>query len=184
MGAPYTGDPTGAVVASYANPADGTDKVNAASVTVAIRGLTDDVARLAAQGGQRRVRYGFLETNAAFGTPRNVSAYDVVYVSELTGASSSTVFMLAQPAAGDEGKELALVISAGTYGITLGVDITGEDHTLISLAAGGQATVRLLCTTDDHLVSPAYGPTQWLLQSWSVSDPADLTVVDWLGKSL
>lgn len=47
MGAPYTGDPTGAVVASYANPADGADRVNAASVTVAIRGLTDDVARLA-----------------------------------------------------------------------------------------------------------------------------------------
>lgn len=184
MGAPYTGVTTGDVVASYANPTDGSDKVNAASVTVAIRGLTDDVARLKAQGGQRRVRYGFLQTDAAFGTPRDVSAYDVAYVSELTAAAADTVFMLAQPVAADEGKELAIVLSAGEYAVTLGVNLTGEDHILLELAAGGKAIVRLLCTTDDHITSPAYGPVQWLVQSFSVEVPADLTLVDWLGKSL
>lgn len=87
MGAPYTGVTTGDIVASYANPADGTDKVNAASVTVAIRGLTDDMGRVNGRaplsGRGNPMKIGFAPLNAA-GITANIATDTTGGVADFT----------------------------------------------------------------------------------------------------
>jgi len=116
MGAPYTGDPTGNVVASYANPADGTDRVNAASVNVAIRGLTDDVARLNGQLERQGVASGesYVRAVSSYATDGTDIYTQADYPIELSpspvalrwplslpdGAEVSEVFVLVDPDVG------------------------------------------------------------------------------------